>query len=531
MKRFFGIDSRSAFPFVLGALVCASAAHAQTPLTTELVASGLNRPLWAGAPGGDPRIFVAEKTGRIKIVENGVVLPTPFLSLAGKVSGGSEQGLLGVVFHPDYAQNGLFYVNYTDLNGDTVIARFQVSATDPNVADPASEALILAQAQPFDNHNGGDLHFGPDGYLYIPLGDGGSANDPGCRAQKLSSRLGKILRVDVDSAFPYAVPPDNPFVGTAGAFPEIWHYGVRNPWRVGFDGATGDLYVGDVGQDLREEISFAAAGVGGLNFGWKVLEGTLCNSLTNCPGTVLPCTAPGYVPPIYELVHGGTNGPEAIIGGFVYRGCAIPSLVGTYFFADYNDDKIRSFVFDVPTNTVTNFQDRTAELDPGGGLAIKNIASFGQDGFGELLIVDNSAAGAGEVFKIVPAGASAALATSRNGAGTNALCYANQSLPILGNLWRSTIDTSEHPGATLVGIVGYALPSSGAFFGPSEILVDLSSTRLFSMVLPSSGGIVTFEGPIPCDAALNGAFAATQAFVAGGGAELCNAIDVVLGYY
>jgi glucose/arabinose dehydrogenase len=526
MRSFLGFDFRTAAVLLLGAPAFVPAASAQTPLATELVASGLNRPLWAGAPEGDPRIFVAEKTGRIKIVVNGAVLATPFLSLVGKISNGSEQGLLGVAFHPNYAQTGWFYVNYTDLNGDTVIARFQVSA-DPNVAEPTSETLILAQPQPFDNHNGGDLHFGPDGYLYVMLGDGGSANDPGCRAQKLSSRLGKILRYDVDSATPYAIPPDNPFVGVAGAFPEIWHYGVRNPWRVGFDRLTGDLYIGDVGQDAREEISFAPAGMGGLNFGWRVMEGTRCNGLGSCLAGTPACGAPELVPPIYEYSH--SPGSKSVTGGFVYRGCAIPSLQGTYFFADYLDDKIRSFIYDT-TNGVQNFQDRTAELAPGGGLSIQNIASFGEDGFGELLILDNTGSSQGEVFKIVPAGANAALATARNGGGTNASCYTNQSLPILGNLWRTTIDASLHAGATFVGIVAHTLPSSGTFFGASEVLVDLGSTKLYQAVQTSTGGVATFEGVLPCDAALQGMTAATQAFILGGGIELCNAVDVTLGY-
>ncbi len=532
MRRFLGSRSSQVLLSALGAILCASAHSAQTTLTTKLVGSGLNRPLWAGAPDGDDRIFVAEKGGRLKIIKNGAVLGTDFLSLVGKVSNGSEQGLLGVAFHPDYASNGFFYVNYTDLNGDTVVSRFTVSATDPDVADAGSEAVILFQTQPFDNHNGGELLFGPDGYLYIPLGDGGLANDPQCRAQKLSSKLGKTLRIDVDSAFPYGIPPDNPFVGVAGAFEEIWHLGLRNPWRAGFDRATGDIFYGDVGQDAREEISFAPAGVGGLNFGWKVMEGTRCNSLGNCPVGTPACGDPLYVPPIYELVHtGGAGGPEAIIGGFVYRGCAIPDLVGTYFFADYNDHIIRSFVYDVGTGTVNNFMDRTAELDPGGGLAIRNIAAFGQDGFGELLIVDNTGGSGGEVFKIVPASASAGTAAVRNGSGVNALCYASQSKPILGNVWKGTIDASQHPGANFTGLVGYALPSSGTFFQGSEILVDLSSSKLFSRTIASSGGIDEFADPVPCDVSLNGAIGYTQAFITGGGVELCNALDVTLGYY
>jgi glucose/arabinose dehydrogenase len=500
-------------------------------LTTKRIASGFSKPVWVGAPAGDDRLFVAEQAGLVRVVKNGVVLATPFLSLVGEVTTGNEQGLLGIAFHPNYASNGFFYVNYTDTDGDTHVARFTRSSTNPDVADEESEQLILFQAQPFSNHNAGVLLFGPaDGYLYIPLGDGGSGNDPNCNAQSLATWLGKILRIDVDSAFPYAIPPDNPFVGVAGALPEIWQVGMRNPWRAGFDAVTGDLYVGDVGEGAREEIDFVPAGVGGLNFGWRVMEGTLCNGLGSCPATVLPCSAPGYTAPIFELVQSGVGGPRAIVGGYVYRGCEIPSLVGTYFCADYIDDKIRTFEYD-PQNGLTNFQDRTAELAPGGGLTLESISTFGEDGFGELLIVDHSSSGSGEVYKVVPAGATAASAPVRNGSNTNRLCYANLSKPILGNLWRASIDATGHPGATFIGILGHAAPSSGTFYGSSEILIDLASPRLFRAILASSGGLTSFSSPVPCSASLNGAVAFTQAFVLGGGVELCNALDLTLGYY
>ena len=512
-----------------GALLVSALASAQT-LTTKRVVSGLNKPIWVGAPAGDERLFVAEQGGLLRVVKNGTVLATPFLSLVGKVTLGNEQGLLGVAFHPDYATNGYFYVNYTDLAGHTHVARFRRSTANPDVADPTSETLILFQSQPFSNHNAGVLLFGPaDGYLYIPLGDGGSGNDPNCNAQSLSTWLGKILRIDVDSAFPYAIPPDNPYVGVAGALPEIWQVGVRNPWRASFDAVTGDLYVGDVGETAREEIDFIPAGVGGLNFGWRVMEGTLCNGLGNCPVTVLPCNAPGYTAPIFELTQTGPGGPRAIVGGYVYRGCEIPSLVGTYFCADYIDDKIRTFDYD-PQNGLTNFQDRTAELAPGGGLTLESISTFGEDGFGELLIVDHSS-GSGEVYKVVPAGAVAATGLVRNGSNTNRLCYANVSKPVLGNLWRATIDATGHAGASFSGLLGHTAPSSGTFYGSSEILIDLASPRLFRAIFPSSGGLDTFTSPVPCDASLNGAVAFTQAFVLGGGVELCNALDLTLGYY
>lgn len=507
-------------------LLAVPAARAQ--VTTRLIASGLTRPLWAGAPAGDPRVFIAEKGGAIRILAGGELLPTPFLDLGGRISAGSEQGLLGVAFHPDYARNGHVFVDYTDTNGATVVARYTVSA-DPNTVDPASRLIVLTQDQPFDNHNGGDLHFGPDGYLYVFLGDGGSANDPACRAQKLGSRLGKILRLDVDSATPYAVPPDNPFVGMAGAYPEIFHYGLRNPWRNSFDRLTGDLYIGDVGQDLREEIDVAPAGSAGLNFGWKMMEGTRCNQTRSCLAGTPACDDPVLVDPITELLH--ASGSFAITGGYVYRGCACPSEYGKYFFADYVDFHIRSLRYDVSTGLVTELTDRTAELDPGAGLRIRLIASFGEDGFGELLIVDESGAGQGEVFKMVPLAAQPAGNLVRNGAGGNRLCLAASSLPILGNVWEMRVDASAHPRARVTYLLGYSAPTSGVFMGSNEILVDLASPLRFCLGQASTGNVDVFRGSMPCEAALVGVPIHVQAAIFGGGLELCNAIEATPGYY
>ena len=499
-------------------------------VATRRVASGLSRPLWAGAPPGDPRIFVVQQDGLVRVVKNGALLSASFIDLSAKVTTGSEQGLLGLAFHPNYAANGFFYVNYTDLAGNTVVSRFNRSTTNPDVANPSSERVILTQAQPFSNHNGGDIKFGLDGYLYIAFGDGGSGNDPDCRAQDLGDWLGKILRIDVDSAFPYSVPPDNPFVGVAGARPEIWHLGLRNPWRFSFDRVTGDMYIGDVGQNEREEISFAAADESGVNFGWKIMEGTRCNSTTNC-GAIPGCGAPSYTPPIHEVFQSEVSGPRAIIGGYVYRGCALPAEYGRFFFSDHADDLIRAFDFDPGTGVVSNIQNRTADFAPGGGLSIQNVASFGEDGFGELLIVDHSSSGAGEVFKMVPEGAVGATALVRNGSGANAVCFASASRPILGNVWRATVDVRAHPGATTSFFLAYAAPASGAFVGAGEILVDVGSPFLFSAIRASSGAIDSFDVPVPCSAALVGLSAYTQAGILGGGRELCNAIDLTLGHY
>jgi len=499
-------------------------------VTTKLIAGGLTRPLWAGAPDGDPRIFIVQKGGFIRILENGQVLTRNFLFIGGKVSKGSEQGLLGLAFHPNYKNNGFFYVNYTDLNGDTVVSRYTVSA-DPNVADATSEQVLFTMDQPFDNHNGGDLHFGPDGYLYAFTGDGGLANDPGCRAQKLGSLFGKVLRIDVDSGTPYAIPPTNPFVGQPGALGEVFHYGLRNPWRNSFDRLTGDIFIGDVGQDAREEIDVAPAGSAGLNFGWKMMESVACNSTANCFPSTPPCNDSTLVAPIAELLH--TNGARCITGGYVYRGCECPSEYGKYFYADFIDNRIRSLVYDRTTGTASSSVDRTAELAPGGSLVIKDIASFGEDGFGELLIVDHGgAAGTGELFKMVPAAATGAANVVQNGAGGNPPCLSAASLAILGGVWEARVDTSGQAGATIL-LLGYSAQTSGIFIGGRrfEVLLDTTSRRLFSELRVASGGTDAIRVAIPCKAALAGVPFFVQAALVGGRLQLCNALEVTPGYF
>ncbi len=237
----------------------------------------MSSPLYLTAPPADPRLFVVEKTGGIRIVKEGLLLEAPFLDLSAKVSGGSEQGLLGLAFDPDYATNGRFVVHYTDLAGNTALSRLQVSA-DPDRADPASEQVVLTAAQPADNHNGGQVAFGPDGFLYLGLGDGGGGGDPEGRGQDLSDLLGSILRIDVRAGDPYTIPADNPFVGSLDARAEIWSYGLRNPWRFSFDRANGDLYIADVGESQREEVDVSMPADGGgqgqttAGASWKALD-------------------------------------------------------------------------------------------------------------------------------------------------------------------------------------------------------------------------------------------------------------------
>jgi glucose/arabinose dehydrogenase len=288
--------------------------------------------------------------------------------------------------------NGFFFVDDTDTSGATVIEKFHVSA-NPDIADPASGRILLRIIQPYTNHNGGMIAFGPnDGYLYIGMGDGGLGGDPENRAQNPDSLLGKILRIDVDGAGPYIIPPTNPFYGGSSPRPEIWAMGVRNPWRYSFDKATGDLYIADVGQSAWEEIDFQPANdPGGENYGWRLMEGDHCyNPPTNCESGF------DLIHPIYEYDH--SSGKCAITGGYVYRGCAIPDLQGTYFFGDYCTAQIWSFRY--ADGNLTEFLERTSELAPGGGLSINSITSFGQDNAGEIYIVDQG----GEIFKIVPDG-------------------------------------------------------------------------------------------------------------------------------
>ncbi len=372
---------------------------ASTPLTKlPVVTSGLSSPDFVTAPAGDTgRLFVVEQPGRIRIIKNGSLLATPFLDLTTNIPFSGEQGLLGLAFHPSYATNGYFFVNYTRKpDGATLVSRFKVSA-NPDLADAGSESPVITIPQPYSNHNGGMIAFGPnDHYLYLGMGDGGSGGDPGNRAQNKLELLGKILRLDIDTTSGYKIPPTNPFVGNAAARPEIWAFGVRNPWRFSFDRANADLYVGDVGQNNYEEIDYQpGTSLGGQNYGWRLKEGFHCyNPASQCD------TLMGLTDPIYEYAH--SSGGCAITGGYVYRGCAIPDRLGTYFFSDYCSPEVLSFVW---TGTGTPVvENLTSQL----GTAGMAIASFGEDALGELYIVDLN----GGVYKIVPNGVPSACGTT-----------------------------------------------------------------------------------------------------------------------
>jgi glucose/arabinose dehydrogenase len=383
-----------------------AASGAVVPLTTVRLASGLQKPVLATyAPGDETRLFIIEQRGIIRILDltTNTVLGTPFLNIdalvGGGISGNDERGLLGLAFHPNYQANGFFYVNYTrnsdaQSQEDTVVARY--TRMTPDVADPGSASLVMVIDQPQENHNGGWIDFGPnDGYLYIGMGDGGNFCDTGSghttntgNAQDISNNLlGKMLRIDIDGDdFPgdpnanYAIPPDNPWEGSAVRDEEIWAYGLRNPWRNCFDRATGDLYIADVGQGVKEEINYQeASSVGAENYGWRCFEGSVCATASGCSSAPCGCTP---------------------TGGYVYRGCAIPSLDGTYFFADWCSEQIWSFK--VVAGSVTELTERTSELAPGGGLSIDSISSFGEDAIGEIYIVDRGTGVNGEVYKIIP---------------------------------------------------------------------------------------------------------------------------------
>jgi glucose/arabinose dehydrogenase len=348
---------------------------AEAHVALETVAT-LEQPLAIAVRHGDPALYVAEKTGRVVAIADGAE-PRTVLDLTGQVSLGSEQGLLGLAFSPDAK---FLYVDFTDTNGDTHVTEFRFG---DHGADMSSRREVLFVSQPFSNHNGGALGFGPDGYLYVALGDGGSGGDPFGNGQSLSTLLGKILRISPrpSNGRPYGVPRDNPFVGRVGAKPEIWDYGLRNPWRFSFDRETGDLWIGDVGQSESEEIDVEPAGSqGGLNFGWNLYEGTHPYG-----GSADPA---GLTMPVFEYLH---DGPVcSVTGGYVYRGKAIPDLVGAYVFGDYCGGQLEAFVPRGDTATGHRLL----------GLRVDGLASLGEDAEGELYVCALS----GEVLKLVPAG-------------------------------------------------------------------------------------------------------------------------------
>ena len=363
-------------------------------LRAEPIMTQVLNPIFVTSPMESPRLYIVEQAGRIRIFEQGALLPEPFLNIANRVTSGGERGLLGLAFHPDYQHNGLFYVYYTTTQGNNLISRVSRFNTpgDPLTALNAnhdSEFILLEFTQPFLNHNAGMIAFGPnDGLLYIASGDGGSSNDPQNLAQNLNSLLGKMLRIDVDTppaqGMNYTIPPDNPFFQLPDVQPEIWAYGLRNPWRFSFDRQTGDMYIADVGQNAWEEINFQPAeSTGSENYGWRVFEGTHCNSVI-AGVTEEDCheLLPDVVMPVHEYPN--PDDGRSVTGGYVYRGRVMPEWNGTYFFTDYLS--YRFWSFRVEDGERVAFQEHTAELNPM-GQTLRNIASFGEDAMGELYLV------------------------------------------------------------------------------------------------------------------------------------------------
>ena len=327
----------------------------------ERVGGQFRNPVYLTSPPGDPRLFVVEQAGRIRVVKNGETLSTPFLDIAERVTSGGERGLLSAAFHPQYRSNGYFFVNFTDREGDTRVERFRVSA-NPDIADPASSRVIVEIDQPFSNHNGGHVVFGPDGMLWIGTGDGGSGGDPRGNGQNRRALLGKMLRVDVNRD---------------GAAPQIWAIGLRNPWRFAFDRPTGLLYIADVGQNQLEEIHIEPSDRDGLNYGWNLMEGDECFRSDNCNRSGLR---------IPQVTYRHLGNACSVTGGFVYRGRAIPSIAGHYFYSDYCAGFLRSFRYD--GGRVTDR--REWQMDD-----IGNVVSFGEDAAGEVYILGES----GRIFR------------------------------------------------------------------------------------------------------------------------------------
>jgi len=345
------------------------------------VVGGLDTPVGiANAGDGSGRLFVPEKVGRIRLVRAGALIAEPFLDITDRVgSSNNEQGLLGLAFHPEYAQRGTFFVNYTNRQGSTVVSRFSVTG-NPDRADPASEMILLTLEQPASNHNGGHLAFGPDGALYIGTGDGGASGDRFGNGQNGQTLLGAMLRLDVDGGEPYAIPADNPFVGNPAVRDEIWAIGLRNPWRYSFDRLTGDLYTADVGQNMYEEINFQSAGdAGGHNYGWPIMEGFHCFPADQT------CDMEGLTQPVREYDHGQGC---SVTGGYVYRGQAYSFLNGVYLFGDYCSGRIWGMA---RTGTTGDWQ--VSQL----AQASVRISSFGEDEAGELYLVDMAG---GQLFRI-----------------------------------------------------------------------------------------------------------------------------------
>jgi len=353
-----------------------AAVQAPTRVRLEQIGERFKNPVHITSPAGDARLFIVEQAGRIRVIRNGSVLSQPFLDISSRVRSGGEQGLLSVAFDPNYRSSGYFYVNFTDRNGDTRIERFTVGS-NADIADPQSSKLVLGIDQPYSNHNGGLVMFGPDGMLYIGMGDGGSGGDPHHNGQNTQTLLGKMLRIDVGSD-PYRTPPDNPYADGSRGKREIWATGMRNPWRFSFDRAKSLLYIADVGQNELEEINVAPANRAGLNYGWNVMEANKCFRSATCDQTGLHLPA---------VTYNHVGNACSVTGGYVYRGRKIPAIAGHYFYSDYCAGWLRSFRYE----NGRPVDSREWKMDDVG-----HVVSFGEDSAGELYILSEN----GRVYRI-----------------------------------------------------------------------------------------------------------------------------------
>ena len=493
-------------------------AFGQFGMSSVRVASGLDKPVMVTSPPGDPRLFVVEKDGFIRIIPNDRLDAAPFLNLSAKIDTTGESGMLGLAFHPDFANNRLFYVCYTDdfLPGDPliVVESYSVSTTNPNVADPNSATMVFGpvfQSSPGDINHGGCLQFDSSGYLFLSLGDGANP----LWGQMGSSYRAKMVRLDIDLPFPH-IPPDNPYVGNPGVLDPIWSFGLRAPWRFSFDRMTGDMYLGECGENVADEINFESQGSpGGLNYGWRCMEGLGCTGLSGCT-----CNGPNLTLPIEEIPL--SIGICATIGGFVYRGTQIPALFGHYLYGDFCTGRIFAFKYENGAKGPT--VEVTAELTPTGPGGIERITSFGEDSAGELYICDFD----GDLFKIVPS--CPAQVSVTNGSGVNPLCFSSLSSPVIGTTWQMQVDASGVPNTQWTRVVcrtgGAVVP-----LGVGELLVNNSTPLCFvSTVMGTS--VMSHSHPIPNNPALVGQNWVVQGIV-GSGAEtflaFCNALNVTVG--
>jgi glucose/arabinose dehydrogenase len=447
--------------------------ESQQPLALEEIPTGLTGVVdLTFAPGDDAgRMFLVRKSGEIFIVENDVRLPAPFLDIQDKVTSPNSQGLLGMAFHPEYEQNGYFYVNYTDkTGGDTVIERYRVSRNNPNAALPGSALKILTIDQPDPLHNGGWLEFGPDGYLYVAMGDGGPPGDPAHRAQNGKELLGKMLRLDVDNPAPgraYGIPPSNPFIQDPNVLDEVWALGLRNPWRCDFDAATGDLWITDVGNARWEELNVQPAGVGGSNYGWSIVEGEHCFAPPS------NCNTTGLTPPLFEYEHGGAAFRCSIIGGAVYRGSQMADMHGRFFYSDYCSNQTWSLR--QAGGAAQDLQDHTAELLTPDGDALEFIVTLAEDADGEIYILQGSAR---SLYRVIPARLRLQVPALTAGATVNV---------------RLTGGRPQNMTGLFIGLAGLGVtnvPYGGLNLG-------IAQARLVATTTTGASGAAVFSGRLP----------------------------------